>query len=175
MPSARNSPCACCTMPLVRGPTAIRRPRRSENERIGDCARTMKNSGPAFIGAAMGECDRPRERRLAFLGGAVRVRAHEADLDLARVRGVGFSRAGGLGFQALDRRQGPPPFEQRLERAALTVEGAVALGSADADGHERKPGQFGVIAAANIACRSRAWGVKPRRKPKSVSTYSPLP
>jgi len=53
MPSAPNRPCACCTIPLVRSPTAMRRPRRSENDRIGDSARTMKNSGPAFIGAAM--------------------------------------------------------------------------------------------------------------------------
>ena len=40
-------------MPLVRGPTTIRRPRRPENDRIGESARTMKNRGPAFIGAAM--------------------------------------------------------------------------------------------------------------------------
>jgi hypothetical protein len=40
-------------MPLVRSPTAMRRPRRPENDRIGDSARTMKNSGPAFMGAAM--------------------------------------------------------------------------------------------------------------------------
>ena len=53
MPSAPKIPWACCTMPLVRGPTATRRPRRSENDRIGDPARTTKNSGPAFIGATM--------------------------------------------------------------------------------------------------------------------------
>jgi hypothetical protein len=40
-------------MPLARGPSAIRCPRRSENDRIGDSARTTKNRGPAFIGAAM--------------------------------------------------------------------------------------------------------------------------
>jgi hypothetical protein len=52
------------------------------------------------------------------------------------VQAVGVFRAGSLGFHDLDRRQGRPPFEQRLERAALTEEGAVALGGADADGHE---------------------------------------
>ena len=37
----------------MRGPSAILRPRRSENNRIGESARTTKNKGPAFIGAAM--------------------------------------------------------------------------------------------------------------------------
>src|SRR5262249_55954614 len=147
MPSARNSPCACCTMPLVRGPTAIRRPRRSENERIDDCARTTKNSGPAFIGAAMASSigrsngvspflARPSDGCRPFLARRDRVGAKEPKLALAGGGGVGFSRAGGRGSQALARRQAPPPFEQRLERAALTVEGAVALGCADADGDE---------------------------------------
>jgi len=110
-------------MPLVRGPTATRRPRRSENDRIGDCARTMKNSGPADP-----------------------VRRHEAELDLTRVQAIGVFRAGGFAFDDLDRCQSRPAFEQRLERAALAVEGAVALGSADPDRHEEEPRTFIEIA-----------------------------
>src|SRR5258707_1115443 len=39
-----------------------------------------------------------------------------------------------------------PPVEQRLEGAALAIEGAVALGGADPDRHEREPRPFREIA-----------------------------
>src|SRR5258707_981882 len=75
MPNAPNRPCACCTMPLVRGPTAIRRLRRSENEWTDDCARTMKNSGPAFIGAAMARSIGRSNGRSPFLARPIQFEA----------------------------------------------------------------------------------------------------
>ena len=89
----------------------MRRPRRSATERIGESARTMKNSGPAFIGAAMRMSIGLRERRLAVLGAADPVRGHEAELDLARVQAVGVLDAGGVCGQHLDRRQRRLPVE----------------------------------------------------------------
>ena len=93
-----------------------------------------------------GEIDRPLERRLAVFGAADPVRRHEAEFDLARVQAIGVFRAGGFAFHDLERRQGRTAFEQRLERAALAIEGAVALGGADPDRHEREPRPFSEIA-----------------------------
>src|SRR5262249_60966752 len=62
------------------------------------------------------------------------------------VEGFGVSWGGGFASHARDRRQGRPPFEQRLERATLVVERAVALRGADPDRHGREQGPFGEIA-----------------------------
>jgi hypothetical protein len=80
-----------------------------------------------------GERERAGERCLAALRAADPVRRHEAELDLARVQAKGVLRAGGIGFQNLDGRQGRPPLQHRLERLSLGVEGPVALGGADPD------------------------------------------
>src|SRR5947209_6575254 len=147
MSSAANKPWACCTIPLVRGPIAIRRPRRSENDRIGESARAMKNNGPAFIGAAMARPMGCWEGGVAVFGAADPVRGHKTEFDFAGVQPIGVFDAGGARFQNFDGAQCGASLQQRLEHTALCIECAVALGSTDSNHHEIVSWCFAVAGA----------------------------
>src|SRR5262245_18523852 len=108
-------------MPLVRGPTAIRRPRRSENDRIGESARTTKNRGPAFIGAAMARSIGRGKGASPFFARPIQFEAMKPS-PIAGVEAQRVLHARGGRRQYRDRGQCGPSFEQDLQRAALAVE-----------------------------------------------------
>ena len=169
MPSAPKIPWACCTMPLVRGPTATRRARRSENDRIGDCARTMKNSGPAFIGATMARSIGWANGASPFFARPIQFEAMKPNLDLARLQAIGVLRAGGLGLQKLDRNELRLPLEYDLEGAALAVEGAVVFRGADPDCHHHR---FAFNTAATPCDRRATPKLRPHHRVRDT-TISP--
>ena len=135
MPSAPKIPWACCTMPLVRGPTATRRARRSENDRIGDCARTMKNNGPAFINATMARSIGWANGASPFFARPIQFEAMKPNSISPACRRFAFSVLADLDSRSFDRNEFRLPLEYDLEGAALAVEGAVVFRGADSDCH----------------------------------------
>src|SRR5215470_2449766 len=153
MPRAANKPWACCTIPLVRGPIATRRPRRSENDQIGESARTMKNSGPAFIGAAMARSMERWKGASPFLARPIQFEATE--FDVAGVQPISVFHAGGARFQNLDRPQCGASFQHGLERTALCIECAVAFRSTDSNHREIVSRRYALAGAPSRAVSSR--------------------
>src|ERR1700704_2413219 len=78
-------------MPLVRGPIAIRCPRRPDTDRIGDWDGTMKNSGPAFIGAAMARSIDCANGGLPFLARPIQFEAMKPSSISPALRRLAFS------------------------------------------------------------------------------------
>ena len=135
MPSAPKIPWACCTMPLVRGPTATRRARRSESDRIGDCARTMKNNGPAFINATMARSIGWANGASPFFARPIQFEAMKPNSISPACRRFAFSVLADLDSRSFDRNEFRLPLEYDLEGAALAVEGAVVFRGADPGCH----------------------------------------
>ena len=118
--------------PMNAGPLFFIARADAANRRGGTCDEEQR---PGIHRHRHAQIDRLDERDLAVPGAADPIRGHEAELDLAIRKAPRIVDARGFRFQHLDRRESRVPIEDRLERAALAVEGAVALRCADAQRH----------------------------------------
>ena len=89
-------------MPLVRGPTATRRPRRSENDRIAIRPHDEEQR-TGIHRRDHGEIDRPANGVSPFRARPIQFEAMKPNSISSAGEAIGVFGAGGLQFQGLDR------------------------------------------------------------------------